>query len=468
MDFFVNLLSYKSESTPAKLTKEKLLINFIALTSLFSLFYVFISYLIGFKIGLYVMLINFSLLYFTLFLFIKKIIRYHITVNIYLINCTFVAILLCTYFSGGLASPVLPWFILAPIISLLLFSAGKETLTWLIIISLLFLGFTIMSKAQYSFPIAYDLYWKDFFHFTCYAGLGLIVLLVTRIFEHTKERAFFQLEEKNKEIEAHKEELITSAETLQVANQQILASNQVLSQQKEKIEAQRDALNYEKELSEKLLLNILPYETAIELKEKGSATPRFYESVSVMFTDFVNFTGIAEKLPPEKLIAKLNSYFFAFDEIVEKHGLEKIKTIGDAYMCAGGIPVADKGNAIKAVAAALEIQGFMQKQKAIKIENNEPFWELRIGIHTGPIIAGVVGKNKFAFDIWGDTVNLASRMEAGSVAGRINISGDTYHLVKQHYSCSYRGKVEAKNKGEVNMYFVDFKLKKDKSIKAAM
>lgn len=211
----------------------------------------------------------------------------------------------------------------------------------------------------------------------------------------------------------------------------------------------------EKERSEKLLLNILPYETAEELKEKGSATPKQYEMVSVLFTDFKGFTTIAEKLTPEQLVAELDQCFLEFDRIIDRHNLEKIKTIGDAYMCAGGIPVANTTNPVDVVKAGIEIKAYMDRMKAEREARGEDYWELRIGIHTGRVIAGVVGKNKFAYDIWGDAVNTASRMESSGEPGKVNISGETYNLVKDQFSCTYRGKIKAKNKGDIDMYFVE-------------
>jgi adenylate cyclase len=211
----------------------------------------------------------------------------------------------------------------------------------------------------------------------------------------------------------------------------------------------------EKDRSDKLLLNILPFETAEELKEKGSATPKHYDMVTVLFTDFKGFTTIAEKLTPERLVEELNNCFLEFDKIIDKHNIEKIKTIGDAYMCAGGVPVANTTNPSDVVKAGIEIMEYMEKLKAEREASGELYWELRIGIHTGKVIAGVVGKNKFAYDIWGDAVNTASRMESSGIPGKVNISGDTYELVKTHFKCTHRGKIQAKNKGEIDMYLVE-------------
>lgn len=203
-----------------------------------------------------------------------------------------------------------------------------------------------------------------------------------------------------------------------------------------------------------LLNNILPAEVVKELQEYGHAKPRSYERVSVLFSDFRNFTMIAEKMTPEELVKELNICFVAFDNIIEKNKLEKIKTIGDAYMCAGGIPTADISHPFRIVQAAMEIQAYMKTfNQRRKDEGHEPL-EMRIGIHVGPVVAGVVGKKKYAYDIWGNTVNIASRMESNGEPGKINISAATYELVKEKYICTHRGKLYAKNVGEIDMYFV--------------
>jgi class 3 adenylate cyclase/putative methionine-R-sulfoxide reductase with GAF domain len=207
--------------------------------------------------------------------------------------------------------------------------------------------------------------------------------------------------------------------------------------------------------SDSLLLNILPAEVAEELKEKGEVTPVHFENVTIMFTDFKDFTHIAEGMSPSQLIRELDGYFTQFDKTIERYNLEKLKTIGDSYMCAGGIPRIGDTHPIEACIAALEIQSFMSQMKDIKEKMKEPFWELRLGIHTGSVMAGVVGEKKFAYDVWGDTVNTASRMEFSGTPGKINISHATYELVKDFFECEYRGEVEAKNKGKVKMYYVN-------------
>jgi adenylate cyclase len=219
----------------------------------------------------------------------------------------------------------------------------------------------------------------------------------------------------------------------------------------------------ERDRSQDLLLNILPAETARELESNGHAKTRFYDNVTVLFTDFKGFSTIAGKLTPIELVAELNDYFMAFDEIMGKYNLEKIKTIGDAYMCAGGIPTVNETHALDAVHAALAMQAYMEKRQREKDLTGIAGWELRIGIHTGPVVAGVVGKRKYAYDIWGDTVNIASRMESNGEPGKVNISATTYHLISEHYQCIYRGKISAKNIGEVDMYFVESEIHTSKA-----
>ena len=221
------------------------------------------------------------------------------------------------------------------------------------------------------------------------------------------------------------------------------------------ISQHEEILEKEKYKSDQLLLNILPEFTANELKDRGSTQPRSYPQVSVLFTDFVGFTKISEKLNPIELVRELDYCFRAFDDIVETNGLEKIKTFGDSYMAAASVPVEDLDGARKAVKTGLAMQKFMDKWNKEKVEKGEQAWELRVGIHTGPITAGVVGKKKFAFDIWGDTVNLAARMESSGEPNKVNISGTTFELVKDYFQCKHRGKVNAKNKGEIDMYFVE-------------
>ena len=211
----------------------------------------------------------------------------------------------------------------------------------------------------------------------------------------------------------------------------------------------------QKEKSDELLLNILPSEVAEELKEKGYTTAKSFDEVTVLFSDIKGFTNVVEKMTAQELVKEIDTYFSAFDNVILKYGLEKIKTIGDAYIAAGGLPEKNAAIAENVIEAAIAMQQEVEKLKQERIKLNKPYFELRIGIHTGPVVAGVVGIKKFQYDIWGDTVNLAARMEQSGVPGKINISQQTYELVKDQFTCVHRGKIEAKNKGEIDMYFVE-------------
>jgi adenylate cyclase len=230
---------------------------------------------------------------------------------------------------------------------------------------------------------------------------------------------------------------------------------QILQGQNDLLEKQVDErtfeLQKEKQKTENLLLNILPHEVAEELKENGSSEAKYYDEVTVLFTDFVNFTQSSEKMGAEKMLVELNECFTAFDMIMEKHGLEKIKTIGDAYLAVCGLPIKNENHAYQTVLVALDIIEFIEGRK----KTHPEALDIRIGINSGSLIAGIVGVKKFAYDIWGDTVNTAARMEQNSKKGKINISESTYQLVKDKVHCEYRGKINTKGKGDMDMYFVN-------------
>ncbi len=220
------------------------------------------------------------------------------------------------------------------------------------------------------------------------------------------------------------------------------------------INQRTEELVKEKEKTENLLARVLPKDTADELKEKGRVNTQRFQVVTVLFCDIEGFTRITDETNPEALIDQLDKFFLYFDSVVEKYRIEKIKTIGDAYMCAGGIPKKNQTNPVEVILAALEMMQYMKHLTTSK-KNKSSVWDLRIGIDTGPVIAGVVGRNKLSYDIWGSTVNTASRMESSGESGQINISGNTYMLVKDYFICTFRGKMPVKNKGDIQMYFVN-------------
>lgn len=233
-------------------------------------------------------------------------------------------------------------------------------------------------------------------------------------------------------------------------------ANSMLDDQRREIEQQKGSLEEEKAKTDALLLNILPFEVARQLTKKGVATPKKFKEVSVLFADFVGFSNVSVAFEDiNEFIRVLGFYFESFDEITSARFIEKIKTIGDCYMCVGGVPRQNHSHAFDTVLAALEIQRFVEDIAKTDQHDGRPVWRLRIGIHTGSVVAGVIGKKKFAYDVWGDTVNVASRMETAGEAGKVNISETTYQYVKDYFLCTYRGKVPAKNIGEINMYFVE-------------
>jgi class 3 adenylate cyclase/urease gamma subunit len=255
---------------------------------------------------------------------------------------------------------------------------------------------------------------------------------------------------------------ISSAETSRIMAQ--MSMRHEIEQKERESELQRikneeltkayNSLEQEKQRSEELLLNILPEEVSAELKQFGKTKARSFDMATVLFADIKGFTIISEQLSAEELVTGIDEYFEAFDRIVEKNGIEKIKTIGDAYLCVGGVPVADPQHACKVVQAAREFLQAAESLKQKRTAQNLPAFDFRIGVHSGPVVAGVVGIKKFAYDIWGDTVNTASRMQQNSEPGRINISDSTYQLLQDKFICDYRGELEAKNKGMLKMYFV--------------
>lgn len=236
------------------------------------------------------------------------------------------------------------------------------------------------------------------------------------------------------------------------------ATNELIFERNRDLEKQvfdrTKELHEEKQKSDTLLLNILPEKVAEELKLKGTADAKLYSHVTVLFTDFKDFTVMCEHLTPHEIVSELHECFKAFDNIMEKNNIEKIKTIGDGYLAVSGLPLPNPDHAKQAVHAALEIRDYIRQRRAL---HGDKCFDIRIGVHSGEVVAGIVGIKKFAYDIWGDTVNTASRMEQNCEVGKVNISETTFALIKDHFDCQYRGEIDAKHKGKLNMYFAENK-----------
>lgn len=271
-----------------------------------------------------------------------------------------------------------------------------------------------------------------------------------------KSQYEYQQQLKLKKVEQEKKDILVAQE---LSKQKLIRNTFILSFAVMGLFAlvinfQRSRINKSKKRSDELLLNILPFDVAEELKERGHADAKQFENVTVLFTDFKGFTEISDQLSPKELVEIINEHFSEFDLIMQEYGVEKIKTIGDAYMAVGGLPIPNDTNPLDVVNAAIAIQEYLSKKNKAKKENGEVYFEVRIGIHTGSVVAGIVGLKKFSYDVWGDTVNTASRMESNCEVGKINISETTYAYVKDSFKCEHRGKVVAKGKGEVDMYYV--------------
>jgi DNA-binding response OmpR family regulator/class 3 adenylate cyclase len=275
------------------------------------------------------------------------------------------------------------------------------------------------------------------------------VVLLARVKTHLELRLkHLELKQKNLALEQKNLEL-------KQKNLELEQKNNELEKEKKKSEKFLLKTIHQKEEISEILSNILPSEVAEELIKYKKVKPYHFKKVSVLFADFKDFSKMTKKLNPDVMIKKLSTYFSEFDKIVRKWEVEKIKTIGDAYMCVGGLPGTNQSNPIQSVLSGLEIQQFIKYMNSRNKSNNDDLWELRIGVHTGDAIAGIVGKTKYSYDIWGDTINITSRMESEGEAGKVNISETTYKKVKKYFECTHRGKIEAKNIGKIDMYFVE-------------
>jgi ligand-binding sensor domain-containing protein/class 3 adenylate cyclase len=301
------------------------------------------------------------------------------------------------------------------------------------------------SPAEIEIYLASPFWKRAWFWITLTFFFGIFVLVFMRRKIDAQRRQQVRLEMK----------IVERTKEIREKNIKIEKQKQTIEEKKNHLEEQKKLLEIEKEKTEKLLRNIIPESTMNELKTKGKASARAYKTVSVMFTDFVGFTKIAEKMSPSDLVSELDIYFSKFDEIIVKNNLEKIKTIGDAYMCAGGVPVRNNTNPIDACIAALQIQESMKIMRHEAERTRRVVWDLRLGINTGEVTAGVIGSEKLAYDIWGATVNQAQRMEMLGEAGKVTISGQTFQFIQPYFLCTFKGKVKSKSKGLIDMYTVE-------------
>jgi len=330
--------------------------------------------------------------------------------------CIFFITLFIEFLSGGFkAGIVIMWAFLAPV-GALMYKSIRHAAVWMALFIITIISVAVLH--DYLSPLYKPLPETAQFMFDCMNILGPVIVI------------YFSMQFFVKSV-------IRDGKLLQENN--VVLSNTL------------GELKLEKQKSDDLLLNILPEEVADELKVKGSTTAKHFDNVTVLFTDFVNFTEAGEQMKPQELIDELHSCFKAFDEIIEKHNIEKIKTIGDAYLAVAGLPSSDPKHAENVVSAALEIRAYMEARLASRAAGT---FHIRLGIHSGSVVAGVVGVKKFAYDIWGDTVNTAARMEQNSEPGKINISQTTYDMIKDKFKCTYRGEIDAKGKGMLKMYYV--------------
>lgn len=395
--------------------KARLTVGTLLIIAYFNINYIIISWLMPYPGGLLSQIPNliFSLAVLMLYRagFPDKILY-----PVYFIACT-ICIAITVFYTNGFLSVIFPWLASTPIVAVLVWSKKGSRISLLFVL-LVEVIFFLLYLDGYGFPdqIAAAKPWVyKTFYLTCNLGLVLILYWIAIVFENAKDSALQNLHAKNEE------------------------------------------LRLEKEKSDALLLNILPAEVAEELKATNKTTAKSFDIASVMFLDIKDFTILSEQQKPEEVIKGLDEYFEAFDHLVTKMGLEKIKTIGDAYMCASGLPTTNPQHAYDIVAAAEMMLEAAENISNQRIRDGKIGYEIRVGVNSGPLVAGVVGIKKFAYDIWGDTVNTAARMQQMGEAGKINISGDTFELIKDKYRCKHRGRLVAKNKGEIDMYFVEGK-----------
>jgi class 3 adenylate cyclase len=390
--------------------KSKILVNTSFITTFFAISFLFLAFTFGQHMAAYGLVICGAG-----FLSIPWLLRSglgrSVCANIF-VALAFISTIWDVYWYKGLESPEVWWLCMTPVVAIFL-DTMKSAWWWLALslIASVFIGMANVSGHYFNEQLNPE--FLNWALFTSNLGLIALMTIIAMVMESAYVVSMQRLHEKNIIIEA------------------------------------------EKHRSDELLLNILPAEVMEELKETGKTTARNYDLVSVLFIDIKDFTSIAENMTPEDLVSGIDEYFETFDRIVEKYDVEKIKTVGDAYICVSGLPAANSNNPVIIVDLALEmaeaVQELIHKRAAI----GEVTFEVRLGVHSGPVVAGVVGVKKFAYDIWGDTVNMAARMQQHGAPGKVNISGTTHDLVKHRFTCTHRGLMQAKHKGMVDMYFVE-------------
>jgi class 3 adenylate cyclase len=388
-----------------ELKKYRLLIFVCYLTSLLALCYLIVSVVVRFRAGVATMAVSVVVTFCLPFL-VRRGANRRVIANVY-IGLVFLVTVIVTSFNGGLSLSVTSAYIaIVPLLAMLLVDQ-RTGFIWLVVVFVELLVLGVAELSGVDFPMTFSIDFDPAFKLAAFGGLVAIVFFSVRDFDATTQSALHQVQEERKK-------------------------------------------------SEDLLLNILPAEVAEELKATGAAEAREFDAVTILFSDFRNFTEISSGMTPQDLVAELNECFYAFDAIIGAHNLEKIKTIGDAYMAAAGLPHEGDSEPIDMIKAGIEMQAFLASHNAELEEQGSPSFEMRVGIHTGPVVAGIVGIAKFQYDVWGDTVNVASRMESSGEAGSVNISEATYDLVRHEPTLVFtpRRKVAVKGKGEMGMYFV--------------
>ncbi len=391
--------------------KAKILVNTALITSLFAFSFGVQTYLFD-QHHLLPLMILWGVLFFALPWMLRAGVSRKICANLYVI-ITLVSALYEIYWTGGVTSAILPWLSMVGVTAILLNTARNAWL-WFILAAVSTITVFIASRL-FHFPVEMNMKFYDFSVFSSALGLVAIMFMITMVMENAFVRSLEKLDQKNKIIEE------------------------------------------EKKRSDDLLLNILPAEVMEELKATGKTHAKNYDLVTVLFADFADFTGITEEMPPEDLVSSIDAYFKMMDNIVTEYKVEKIKTVGDAYICAAGLGAGSSNNPVLMVEVALEIVAATTRINEQRAAENKTVFKMRIGVHSGPLVAGVVGIKKFAYDIWGDTVNTAARMQQHGDPGKINISGTTRELVKHRFNCEHRGRIDAKHKGLIDMYFVESK-----------